>query len=100
MQSAIIQKIDAIVKRRIIQPRDIFDLYVLIPQYNPDDTEGIQINRAKLNRAYDNVFEVGFEQFRDTVISYLPADDQSIYNSSALWDDIKLKVANFIDGLR
>lgn len=98
-QSAIIQKIDALVTRRIIQPRDIFDLYVLIPQYNPDNTEGIQMNRAKLNRAYDNVFEVGFEQFRDTVISYLPADDQSIYNSSVLWDDIKLKVANFIDGL-
>jgi len=100
VQSAIIQKIDAVITRSIIQPRDIFDLYVLMPQYNPDDTEGIQINRAKLNRAHDNVFEVGFGQFRDMVIPYLPPDDQSIYNSSTLWDDIKLKVGSFIDELR
>ena len=99
VQAAIIQKIDAIVTRSIIQPRDIFDLYVLIPQYNPDDTEGMKINRAKLNLAYDNVFEVEFKQFRDTVIPYLPPDDQSFYNSATSWDEIKFRVANFIEEL-
>lgn len=100
VQSTIIQKIDAIVRRSIVQPRDIFDLYILISQYNPDDSEAIAINRAKLNQACNNVFEVGFTQFRDIVLQYLHPDDQPLYNSSVLWDEIKLKTANFIEGLR
>lgn len=100
IQSAIMQKIGALVTRSAIQARDIFDLYILSSQYKPLKTEEIKINDVKLTKACENVFEVGFEQFRDTVVSYLSPEDQSIYNSSSLWDEIKLKVVNFIDELR
>lgn len=93
-------KIAAVIGRNIIQPRDIFDLYILIPQYNPADAEGIKINSAKLKMASESIFEVGFEHFRDTVLSYLPLEEQSVYNSAALWDEIKLKVASFIEELQ
>ena len=101
IQSAIMQKIKALATRSVIQARDIFDLYILSSQYKP--LEGpweIKTNDAKLIKAYQNVFEVSFEQFRDTVISYLSTEDQTVYNSSSLWDEIKLKAANFIDELR
>ncbi len=98
--SALTQKISAVIRRSIIQPRDIFDLYVLIPQCNPADAEDIKINRHELNTASENILGVGFEHFRDTVLSYLPLEEQSVYNSSSLWDEIRLRVVSFIDELQ
>ena len=86
--------------RSVIQARDIFDLYILSSQHKPLKTEEIKTNDAKLTQAYENVFEVSFEQFRDTVVSYLSPEDQTLYNSLSLWDEIKLKAANLIDELR
>lgn len=99
IQSAIMHKIETLATRSVIQTRDIFDLYILSSQFQPSEGKKITANSAKLTKAYENVFEISFEQFRDTVISYLSSEDQTIYNSSALWDEIKLKVANFINEL-
>jgi hypothetical protein len=96
--SSINQKIDALVKRSVLQARDIFDLYILIPRC--EEKNKINIDNRTLIKAYDNVFSVSFEQFRDTVISYLAQEEQNIYNRLSLWDEIKLKVANFIEELK
>lgn len=98
--SAVSQKLDALAARKIIQARDAFDIYILSAQFKPSNKEKIKLNQENLNRAYKNIFEISFEQFRDTVISYLSKEDQEIYNSSRSWDEIKLKVANFIKELR
>ena len=64
----------------------------------------VAINNARLlaalTKAYENVFTVSFEQFRDTVISYLSPEDQTVYNSPSLWDEIRLKTGNFIKELK
>lgn len=99
LQSAIMQKIEALATRSAIQARDIFDLYILSSQYESPKTKEIKINNAKLTKAYENVFEISFEQFRDTVIFYLSCEDQAIYNSPPLWDEIKLKVSTLIEEL-
>jgi len=98
--SSIMQKIDALATRSIIQPRDIFDLYTLIPQANPDDIKNITISRSKLKTASEGILSVGFERFRDTVISYLSLEDQQLYNSSSVWDEVRLKVVDFIEKLQ
>ena len=98
--SSIMQKIDALATRSIIQPRDIFDLYTLIPQTNPDDIKNITISRSKLKTASVGILSVGFERFRDTVISYLSLEDQQLYNSSSVWDEVRLKVVDFIEKLQ
>lgn len=100
LQSAIMQKTGALADRSVIQARDIFDLYILSSQYKPLKGKEIKMNGTKLVKAYENVFEISFGQFRDTIISYLSPEDQRIYNSLALWDEIKLKTANFIDEIR
>lgn len=100
IQSAIIQKIEALSTRAVIQARDIFDLHILSSQYKPPEKKEIKMNEAKLRKAYERVFEISFGQFQDTLIPYLSPEDQAGYNSSSLWDEIKLKVANFIDDLR
>ena len=99
-ESAAAQKVDALASRAMIQARDIFDLFILSSQLEPSKINRALIDKAKLAKAYDNIFEVSFKQFQDTVISYLTGEDQSLYDSSKVWDDIKLKAANFIEELR
>ena len=98
--SAIIQKIAALADRSITQARDIFDLYVLGTQHEPSELSNKDLDPAILLKAYENVFEVGFGQFKDSVLAYLSEDDRAAYDSQAVWDDIKLKVSGLIDGFR
>ncbi len=98
--SAITQKVLALAARSSIQARDIFDLYVLNSQYDPAGSKEVRLEGANIKKAHDNIFEVSFEQFRDTVISYLSQNDQGAYASAAAWDEIKLKVAHFVTSLR
>lgn len=98
--SAITQKVLALAARSSIQARDIFDLYVLNSQYDPARSREVRLDGADIKKAHDNIFEVSFEQFRDTVLSYLSQDDQVAYASAAAWDEIKLKVAHFVSSLR
>lgn len=98
--SAAMQKINALASRAAIQARDIFDLYILSTQFNPDVfQESANIGASAANRAYERIFEVNFEMFRDSVVSYLSEDDQITYSNASYWDEIKLKSATFIKEL-
>ena len=99
IQSTIMQKISAIASRPVVQARDIFDLYILNSQYI--DTEKAEfeiIKKDKLEKAYSSIFTVTFGQFRDSVVPYLPQEEQSTYNTDPSWDEIRLKAANLIEG--
>ncbi len=99
--STVIQKVTALALRPAIQARDIFDLYMLSPRFSyPEVTKSIYPGREILGKANENLFSVKFEQFRDSVIPYLPTEEQANYNSKLYWDEIRLKVAKLIDGLR
>ncbi len=95
--SAVAQKINALAQRTVLQARDIFDLFVLSSQYDGGQQEKLLISKAVLKTAYDNIFLVEYLQFRDSVVTYLEADDQKAYSSSSVWDEIKLKTANFLE---
>ncbi|MFH1798279.1 MAG: nucleotidyl transferase AbiEii/AbiGii toxin family protein [Candidatus Omnitrophota bacterium] len=100
IQSAIIQKIEALAGRTVIQARDIFDLYVLNSQYDPLKIKKTGVTRERAKKAYENIFAVNFEQFRDTVVFYLSHEDQAVYNSAVIWDEIRLKVSNSIERMK
>ena len=98
--AATLQKINALASRPTVQARDIFDLYILSPKLNDSEVNGLKApEKEKLERAYENLFSVTFEQFRDSVVSFLSPDEQASYNSSLFWDEIKLKVANLLEEL-
>lgn len=97
--SALIQKIGALTGRSITQARDVFDIYVLIPQCDLKQFRKEQMNSLKFKAAVKNIFEISFVQFRDTVVAYLSPEDKALYLNPAVWDDIKLKAANFIEEL-
>jgi len=96
--SSTIQKISALASRPVVQARDIFDLYILSPKITSSEINRSKIpKKDELKRAYENLFSVTFEQFRDSVVSFLPSDEQASYSSSLFWDEIKLKVANLLE---
>jgi len=100
-RSLIIQKINALAARTTIQARDIFDIYTMGAQCDIPRIEAEKgVGRSKIKIAHANLFEVSFEQFRDTVISYLAVEDQALYASVARWDEIKLRVASFLESAR
>ncbi len=98
--SALIQKIDALATRSMVQARDVFDIYTLSSQLMPGKINKSRLAKVKINKAYQRIFEIGFNQYRDTVVSYLSSDDQALYGNSDLWDEVKLKVASFIEELK
>lgn len=94
---AITQKLGALASRTAIQARDVFDLYILSSQYDIKSKRIDNIKPEIIQKAYDHTFEIEFEQFRDTVVSYLSGEDQMAYNKPESWEEIRLKVANFIE---
>ena len=94
-ETAVLHKIEALAMRSAIQARDVFDLYILIPQANKIISR--DISRVLLEKARENALEISFEQFRDTVLSYLAPQDRDFYDKASVWDEIKLKVSEFIE---
>ena len=94
---AVAQKIQALAQRTVLQARDIFDLFVLSSQYEREGRKPLQVSGTILKTAHDNIFLVEFPQFRDTVVAYLGAEDQKAYSSPEVWDEIKLKTAQFLE---
>ena len=98
--SAVMQKIDALASRSAIQARDIFDLYVLSSQIGYVSPEGFKpLSAAILAKAHERIFEVSFEMFRDAVVSYLADEDKNMYDNASSWEEIKLKVVDFVEEL-
>ena len=95
--SAMVQKIQALAQRTVLQARDIFDLFVLSSQYEVSKRNTIAVDRNILKTAQENIFLVKFPQFRDTVVAYLGAEDQKVYSSPDVWDEIKLKASHFLE---
>ena len=75
--STVIQKMEAVARRNIVQARDIFDLYVLSSQC--DESAGkrrVKLSKSTLAVAQERIFEVSFEEFKDTVVSYFSPEDK------------------------
>ena len=95
--SAVVQKLSALAGRASVQARDIFDLYILSSQCAASYKRVGGIRADMLSKARDRVFEVEFEQFSDTVVSYLSVEDQELYNRPKSWEEIRLKTVSFIE---
>ncbi|MBU0709536.1 MAG: nucleotidyl transferase AbiEii/AbiGii toxin family protein [Candidatus Omnitrophica bacterium] len=95
-ETAVFHKIEALALRSATQARDIFDLYILIPQARVIASPSAP-SPSIIEKARENALEVSFEQFRDTVLSYLAPQDRGSYDKASVWDEIKLKVTEFIE---
>jgi len=97
--SAAAQKIGALASRAQTQARDIFDLVILSSQCDGWPAHTV-IDEEKVQAALGRIAEVGFEQFRDTVVSYLSVEDQKAYSTEASWKEAQQKCSTFIKEAR
>jgi hypothetical protein len=97
--AAAAQKISAVLSRSVLQARDIFDLYLLSSQVRPGGVRLSLPGKTELAKVRENILEPGFELFRDVVAAYLAPEDRKVYSAPGVWDEIKLKAADFVEEL-
>lgn len=96
--AAVLQKIRALAGRALPQARDIFDLHLLSTQPEVSELDlKSAISRAQLETALANTYSVDYEQYRDTVVSFLSPQSQERYGSRGMWDDIRLVTITLIE---
>ncbi|MBS0649264.1 MAG: nucleotidyl transferase AbiEii/AbiGii toxin family protein [Verrucomicrobia bacterium] len=88
------QKIRALALRSETQARDIWDLFHLINAYGI-----LEGDRENLTQACENIYTMSFSDFKDQVIAFFPPDIQKQYNSK-VWEEIQLKVLEYLESLR
>lgn len=94
--AAITQKVDALALRSVNQPRDVFDLDLLLARY-PGETPpkgDIAAERALL--AADRATELGFEAYRDAVVPFIDLDFRPFYETAAAWSAMQERVATYL----
>ena len=96
--AAVRQKIQALVTRRQPEARDVFDLYVLSSHV---EAQRLQLSGLASNddllQALERVDSIEYEQYRDTVVGFLPPEEQESYDDSLMWDQIRLVVIGMIE---
>ncbi|MBN2564045.1 MAG: nucleotidyl transferase AbiEii/AbiGii toxin family protein [Phycisphaerae bacterium] len=84
------QKVQALVDRKQVQARDVFDLHLLLAAgVSPGDLP--QKLRSKTRAARDNLMTVDFDVFAGQVLAYLAPEDQALYDEET-WDTMRLRV--------
>ena len=98
-RSAALQKVRALFSRAQPQARDIFDLYQLSSQpevLEADLGQGLAPSAARRTR--DTIYSLSYQQYRDTVVSFLGPEDRMVYDSPQVWDEIRLRVLAMFEG--
>lgn len=97
-RAAIIQKIGALAHRTVNQPRDVFDIDLLLTRH-PDAAPGKNdVSPEEAERAAERVTELTFEAFRDLVLPFVDAAVRSFYATPAAWSDMQHRVtAHLLD---
>jgi predicted nucleotidyltransferase component of viral defense system len=94
--AALRQKIGALANRRELQARDVFDVHHLIAG-GAGAAALREVNLQVVERARANALAIDFSTFKSQVLVFLPPDDQTHYDSQAVWDTLVLEVVEFLD---
>jgi len=97
-EAAARQKIGALLSRPVTQARDVFDLYVLSAR--PGAGQPVltaSVSKEEIEGVRDRIFSIGYQQYRDTVVSYLGPADQDAHDSPDYWDEIRLRALSVVE---
>lgn len=96
--AAIRQKIGALAGRKQTEPRDVFDLDLLISQHPGAIVRG-DVSSSLVKRAASAMFDIPFEAFRELVVDFLEDDFVTVYDRPETWDEMVTRVAEFLEAL-
>lgn len=97
-RAAIAQKIDALRGRDVRQPRDVFDLDVLF-RAAPEAVVRGDISEADIRAAITRVVEIGYDEFRAKVLSFIEPAAVPLYEPVRAWEDMQMAVIERLEGL-
>lgn len=90
--TAVIQKIKALIGRTETQARDVFDVKWLLDQRSFNNIA--IFSSAEITTAIQNSNGITYEDFKGQVIAYLMEQYQAFYDSPNKWDEIRSQVIN------
>jgi len=96
--AAIAQKVDALRGREVRQPRDVFDLDVLF-RVAPAAVVRGDIDAAHLRAAITRVIEIGYDEFRAKVLSFIEPAMLPLYEPVEAWEGMQMTVLERLEGL-
>lgn len=94
--AAIRQKAFALLLRREVQARDVFDLSVLFAKAG-HDLSALHPLRAELPKAIDRALGVSFDDYQAQVVSYLAPEHIDALGSRAAWSALQAHVVDTLD---
>lgn len=93
------QKIHVLAERRQTEPRDVFDLDLLVSTY-PDAVRPGDVPPELAARASEAAFAVPFEAYEQLVVEYLEDEFVEIYGRREVWEELVTRVGEFLETLR
>lgn len=97
--AAITQKVDALALRAVNQPRDVFDLDLLLSRYPDEAPKQGDVEAERARHAAERATELDFEAFRDAVLPFIDLAVRSFYERPATWSAMQERVATYLLGL-
>ena len=85
----------ALAGRSETQARDVFDLYHLLSRH---PGHGVTLSVDVRRKAHETASSISFEAFTAQVVAYLPAEQQAIYRSADVFEDMHLRCLNLLAG--
>jgi hypothetical protein len=96
LAAAIRQKIAALLHRRTVQARDVFDLSALVAKAG-GNAEVLRSARAQIPKAIERCMEVSYDEYKAQVVSYLKPDQIEALGSREAWDALQVQVVDFLE---
>jgi len=97
-RAAVAQKVDALCGRTVPQPRDVFDLDLLF-RVAPDAVKRGDIAEADLRTAIARIFEIGYDEYRSKVLSFIEPAVVPLHEAADAWKSMQIGVAERLEAL-
>lgn len=93
------QKIHVLAERTETEPRDVFDLDLLISSHSDAVRRG-DVPPELAAKASDAAFAIPFDAYEELVVEYLEDEFVEIYDRPEVWEEMVTRVAAFLETLR
>ena len=96
LETALRQKVRALVGRATVQARDVFDLAVLLTRAG-GRLDALRADRATLPQAIERALDVSFDDYRGQVVAYLHPDHAEQYGSRDAWNALQMQLVSALE---
>jgi predicted nucleotidyltransferase component of viral defense system len=97
--AAIAQKIGALAQRAVSQPRDVFDLDLLLSKHPTEAPTKADVDPELAQRAAERATELDRSAFEDAVLPYIDLEVRPFYATPEAWSAMQTRVVTFLLGL-